>query len=64
LLKYSEVSVCVCSIFISFFVLLFISRVVFMKLMKYIQTQGYNYKNVVILGQMIKENIRNFLPKT
>jgi putative colanic acid biosynthesis UDP-glucose lipid carrier transferase len=50
--------------YITFFVLLFISRVVFMKLMKYVRAQGFNYKNVIIIGANDKgENIRKFLAK-
>lgn len=65
LLKYSEVSrLRLVYFYIFFFALLFISRVVFMKLMKYIRAQGYNFKNVIIIGANDKgENIRKFLAK-
>jgi putative colanic acid biosynthesis UDP-glucose lipid carrier transferase len=65
LLKYSEVSrLRLLYFYIIFFVLLFISRVVFMKLMKYIRAEGYNFKNVIIIGANDKgENIRKFLAK-
>lgn len=33
-----------------FFVFLIISRVFFMKLLKYVRAKGYNYKNVIIVG--------------
>jgi putative colanic acid biosynthesis UDP-glucose lipid carrier transferase len=65
LLEYSEVSrVRLFYFYFIFLVFLVISRVVFMKLMKYIRVQGYNFKNVVIVGANDKgENIRKFLAK-
>jgi undecaprenyl-phosphate galactose phosphotransferase/putative colanic acid biosynthesis UDP-glucose lipid carrier transferase len=65
LLKYSEVSrFRLLYFYIIFFVLLFISRIVFMKFMKYIRAQGYNYKSVIIVGANDKgESIRKFLSK-
>ncbi|NGY37408.1 undecaprenyl-phosphate glucose phosphotransferase [Flavobacterium sp. XN-5] len=65
LLKYSAVSrLRLVYFYIFFFALLFVSRVVFMKLMKYIRAQGYNFKNVIIIGANDKgEIIRKFLAK-
>ncbi|SDW69812.1 undecaprenyl-phosphate glucose phosphotransferase [Flavobacterium degerlachei] len=65
LLKYSTVSrLRLLYFYLVFFVFLFISRVVFMKFMKYIRAQGYNFKNVIIIGANDKgENIRKFLSR-
>jgi undecaprenyl-phosphate galactose phosphotransferase/putative colanic acid biosynthesis UDP-glucose lipid carrier transferase len=65
LLKYSQVSrLRLLYFYIIFFVLLFVSRVLLMKLMKEIRAQGYNYKSVIIVGVNDKgENIRKFLSK-
>ena len=47
-----------------FFMLLFISRVSFMKILKYIRTKGYNFKNVIIIGANdAGENINRILSK-
>jgi undecaprenyl-phosphate galactose phosphotransferase/putative colanic acid biosynthesis UDP-glucose lipid carrier transferase len=47
-----------------FFILLFISRLFFMKILKYIRAEGYNYKNVIIVGANdAGENIRKILAK-
>lgn len=51
LLKNSEVSLLRLLYFYSiFFLLLSVSRVVFMKFLKYIRSQGYNFKTVIIVG--------------
>ena len=50
--------------YLVFFTLLFISRISFMKLLKYIRTKGYNFKNVVIVGANdAGENIHKILSK-
>jgi len=36
--------------YVIFFLFLFVSRIFFMKLLKYVRAQGYNYKNVIIVG--------------
>jgi putative colanic acid biosynthesis UDP-glucose lipid carrier transferase len=64
-LKYLSVSrLRVALFYVIFFVLLFISRVVFMKLLKYIRAQGYNFKNIIIVGANESgENMRAILSK-
>jgi undecaprenyl-phosphate galactose phosphotransferase/putative colanic acid biosynthesis UDP-glucose lipid carrier transferase len=50
--------------YIAFFIMLFVSRVSFMKVLKYIRYKGYNFKNVVIIGANDKGvNIRKILSK-
>jgi undecaprenyl-phosphate galactose phosphotransferase/putative colanic acid biosynthesis UDP-glucose lipid carrier transferase len=47
-----------------FFMLLFLSRVVFMKILKYLRFRGYNHKNVIIVGaNEIGERMRRILAK-
>jgi undecaprenyl-phosphate galactose phosphotransferase/putative colanic acid biosynthesis UDP-glucose lipid carrier transferase len=64
-LKYSEISrLRIVYFYFIFFILLFVSRVVFMKFLKYIRTQGYNFKNVIIVGANdAGENMRKILSK-
>jgi putative colanic acid biosynthesis UDP-glucose lipid carrier transferase len=64
-LKYSDISrIRVALFYIIFFVFLFISRVVFMKLLKYIRARGYNFKKVIIVGANdAGENMRKILSK-
>lgn len=50
--------------YLIFFILLFVSRVVFMKFLKYIRSEGYNFKKVIIVGaNEAGENIRKILSK-
>lgn len=50
--------------YLIFFVFLFLFRVIFMKLLKYIRTEGYNFKNVVIVGANdAGQNIAKILAK-
>jgi putative colanic acid biosynthesis UDP-glucose lipid carrier transferase len=65
ILKYSEISrLRMLYFYILFFVFLLISRVFFMKLLKYIRAKGYNYKNVIIVGaNQAGEKIRSILSK-
>lgn len=65
ILKYLQVSrLRVFLFYIIFFVLLFISRVFFMKFLKYVRAKGYNYKNVIIIGANdTGEHIRKILSK-
>lgn len=50
--------------YIVFFIFLFISRVFFMKLFKYVRAKGYNYSTVIIVGANdTGENIRKILSK-
>jgi undecaprenyl-phosphate galactose phosphotransferase/putative colanic acid biosynthesis UDP-glucose lipid carrier transferase len=47
-----------------FYILLFITRVSFMKILKHIRAKGYNFKNVVIIGANdAGKNIQKFLSK-
>lgn len=47
-----------------FFVFLFVSRVLFMKILKFVRTKGYNFRNVVIVGANdTGEHIRKLLSK-
>ena len=64
-LKYTEISrLRLLSFYLLFFVFLFISRVVFMKLLKYIRSEGYNFKNVIIIGANdTGEHMRKILSK-
>ncbi|WP_369753144.1 undecaprenyl-phosphate glucose phosphotransferase [Flavobacterium sp. WC2409] len=64
-LKYSEVSrLRIFYFYVVFFMLLFVSRVIFMKLLKYIRAEGYNFKNVIIIGANdTGERIRRILSK-
>ncbi|WP_225318060.1 undecaprenyl-phosphate glucose phosphotransferase [Flavobacterium luteum] len=36
--------------YIIFFIFLFVSRVLFMKILKYVRAKGYNFRNVIIVG--------------
>ena len=50
-LKYNEISrLRLLYFYFIFFLFLFVSRIFFMKLLKYIRAKGYNYKNVIIVG--------------
>jgi putative colanic acid biosynthesis UDP-glucose lipid carrier transferase len=50
--------------YLVFILLLFISRGASMKAMKYIRAQGYNFKNVIIIGANDKgKNIKKFLER-
>ena len=50
--------------YVIFFVLLSISRVLFMKILKYIRAKGYNFRNVIIIGANdTGEHIRKLLSK-
>jgi undecaprenyl-phosphate galactose phosphotransferase/putative colanic acid biosynthesis UDP-glucose lipid carrier transferase len=64
-LKYSEISrLRLFYFYLIFFLFLFVSRVVFMKFLKYIRTEGYNFKNVIIVGANdAGENMRKILAK-
>ena len=64
-LKYSQVSrLRLLYFYIIFFILLFLSRIVFMKLLKYIRSKGFNFKNVIIVGANdAGENMRKILSK-
>lgn len=64
-LKFSEISrLRLLSFYLMFFVFLFVSRVVFMKLLKYIRARGYNFKNVIIIGANdTGEHMRKILSK-
>jgi putative colanic acid biosynthesis UDP-glucose lipid carrier transferase len=51
LLGYTKVSrLRLLCFYMVFFLLLLLSRVAFMKFMKYVRAQGYNFKNVIIVG--------------
>ncbi|WP_233549994.1 undecaprenyl-phosphate glucose phosphotransferase [Flavobacterium sp. 120] len=65
LLKYSEISrLRLVYFYLIFFLFLFVSRVLFMKLLKYIRSQGYNFKNVIIIGANdTGEHMRKILSK-
>ncbi|MDI6049230.1 undecaprenyl-phosphate glucose phosphotransferase [Flavobacterium sp. XS2P24] len=65
ILKFSDISrLRLLSFYLIFFVFLFVSRVVFMKLLKYIRAQGYNFKNVIIIGANdTGEHMRKILSK-
>ncbi|MDP3679585.1 MAG: undecaprenyl-phosphate glucose phosphotransferase [Flavobacterium sp.] len=64
-LKFSEISrLRLFSFYLLFFVFLFVSRVAFMKLLKYIRAKGYNFKNVIIIGANdTGEHMRKILSK-
>jgi undecaprenyl-phosphate galactose phosphotransferase/putative colanic acid biosynthesis UDP-glucose lipid carrier transferase len=64
-LKYTDISrLRLFYFYLGFFILLFISRVAFMKLLKYIRSEGYNFKNVIIVGANdAGANIRKILAK-
>lgn len=50
--------------YVVFFILLSISRVLFMKILKYIRAKGYNFRNVIIVGANdTGEHIRKLLSK-
>jgi len=50
--------------YVIFFVFLVVSRVFFMKLLKYVRAKGYNYSNVIIVGANdTGEHIRKILSK-
>ena len=50
--------------YIVFFIFLFVSRVSFMKLLKYVRAKGYNFSNVIIVGANdTGEHIRKILSK-
>ncbi len=65
LLKYSEISrLRLLYFYLLFFVFLFVSRVLFMKVLKHIRFQGYNFKNVIIVGANdTGEHMRKILSK-
>ncbi len=65
LLKYSEISrLRLLYFYLLFFAFLFVSRVLFMKVLKYVRFQGYNFKNVIIVGANdTGEHIRKILSK-
>jgi putative colanic acid biosynthesis UDP-glucose lipid carrier transferase len=65
LLKYSEISrLRLLYFYLLFFVFLFVSRVLFMKVLKFIRFQGYNFKNVIIVGANdTGEHMRKILSK-
>jgi putative colanic acid biosynthesis UDP-glucose lipid carrier transferase len=51
ILKYAEISRLRIALFYAiFFVLLFVSRVISMKLLKFVRAKGYNFRNVIIVG--------------
>ena len=64
-LKYSQISrLRILYFYVIFFMLLFVSRIIFMKALKYIRAQGYNFKNVIIIGANDSgEHIRKILSK-
>jgi putative colanic acid biosynthesis UDP-glucose lipid carrier transferase len=64
-LKFSEISrLRLFGFYLIFFVFLFVSRVLFMKLLKYIRAKGYNFKNVIIIGANdTGEHMRKILSK-
>lgn len=64
-LKYNQISrLRILYFYVIFFMLLFVSRIVFMKALKYIRAQGYNFKNVIIIGANDSgEHIRKILSK-
>ncbi|SEG18398.1 undecaprenyl-phosphate glucose phosphotransferase [Flavobacterium urumqiense] len=64
-LKYAEISrLRILYFYLIFFILLFVFRVLFMKFLKYIRIQGYNFKNVIIVGANdAGENMRKILSK-
>jgi putative colanic acid biosynthesis UDP-glucose lipid carrier transferase len=65
ILQYSEVPILrLLYFYLVFILLLLISRVASMKAMKYIRAQGYNFKNVIIIGANDKgKNIKKFLER-
>jgi putative colanic acid biosynthesis UDP-glucose lipid carrier transferase len=65
ILQYSEVPILrLLYFYLVFILLLLISRVASMKAMKYIRAQGYNFKNVIIVGANDKgKNIKKFLER-
>ena len=64
-LKYSEISrLRMLYFYLIFFILLFVTRVAIMKFLNYIRTEGYNFKNVIIVGANdAGENIHKILSK-
>jgi len=64
-LKYSQISrLGLLYFYLIFFTMLFIFRVVFMKVLKCVRTKGYNFRNVVIVGGNDTGNtISKFLSK-
>lgn len=64
-LKYYDISrLRLVYFYITFFLFLFISRVLFMKILKYVRSRGYNYSTVIIVGANdTGENIRTILSK-
>ena len=64
-LHFSEISrLRLFGFYLIFFVFLFVSRVLFMKLLKYIRAKGYNFKNVIIIGANdTGEHMRKILSK-
>ena len=65
ILKYNDISrIRMLYFYTIFFIFLFVSRVFFMKLLKYVRAQGYNYRNVIIIGANdTGEHIRKILSK-
>jgi putative colanic acid biosynthesis UDP-glucose lipid carrier transferase len=65
ILKYSDISrLRLLYFYLIFFVFLFVSRVLFMKVLKYIRAKGYNFKNVIIIGANdTGEHMRKILSK-
>lgn len=64
-LKYNQISrLRIFYFYVIFFMLLFVSRIIFMKALKYIRAKGYNFKNVIIVGANDSgEHIRKILSK-
>lgn len=64
-LKYNEISrLRLFYFYVIFFVFLFVSRVLFMKVLKYVRKKGYNFKNVIIVGANDSgEHMRKILSK-
>ncbi|KIA85286.1 undecaprenyl-phosphate glucose phosphotransferase [Flavobacterium sp. AED] len=65
ILKYNDISrLRLFYFYMIFFLFLFVSRVLFMKVLKYIRAQGYNFKNVIIIGANdTGEHMRKILSK-
>lgn len=50
--------------YVTFFCLLFISRIIMMKVLKYVRSKGYNFKSVLIIGANAKgERMNRILSK-
>lgn len=64
-LKYTDISRSrMLYFYVIFFILLFISRVFFMKVLKGVRAKGYNFKNVIIIGANdTGEHMRKILSK-